>query len=50
MCNAISEELFPIDEHGYASFDVIDVPEDAIELARAGVDTCPEGAISIIDD
>lgn len=49
MCHAVSEQLFPIDDAGYVDIDVIDVPDDAIEVARAGVDACPEGALSLDD-
>jgi ferredoxin len=44
-CNAISAELFTLDEVGYSSVDQLEIPTDRSELARLAQASCPEKAI-----
>ena len=46
-CAAVAEELFPLDENGYIAVERIDVPPGKEELARRGVNACPERIIVI---
>jgi ferredoxin len=48
MCNMAAPELFKLDEEdGHAYVDSPDVPADLEDLARAGMEACPEQAIEI---
>lgn len=49
MCNAVAPAVYPIDDEGFVAIDVAHVPEGDEELAKLGVETCPEQAISIED-
>jgi ferredoxin len=46
-CHAHGGDLYPLDEFGYSSLDVAEVPAGMEELARRGAAACPEMAISI---
>jgi ferredoxin len=51
-CNAISPELFPLDELGFSALGgkgEIEVPEGSDEAGRAGARECPERAIQVLD-
>jgi ferredoxin len=51
-CYGIAPDLLSYDDEGYVSIrgQTIDVPADQVELAREAEDTCPEGAILLIED
>ena len=49
-CWAISEELFPLDEDGYISVEVVDVPPGMEALAQRGARACPERVIQIVEE
>lgn len=50
QCWVVDPELFPLDDEGYS---VVgkgrEVPSGKEDLAQAGVDACPMGALSIDD-
>ena len=46
-CYSIDEEIFQLDESGYALHADIDIPPGAEEKARLAVSECPERAISL---
>jgi ferredoxin len=43
-------ELYQLDETGYSSLGVLEVPSGMEAAAREGAAACPERAISIEDD
>ena len=49
-CWAISGELFPLDEDGYISVEVVDVPPGMEALAQRGARACPERVIQIVEE
>lgn len=51
-CYRIAPDLLSFDDEGYVTIrgDAIDVPADQVELALEAEGTCPEGAISLIED
>lgn len=49
-CWAVSEELFPLDDDGYISVEVVDVPSGMETLAQRGARACPERVIQIVDE
>jgi ferredoxin len=51
-CYSLVPELFSSDDDGYCAerHVVLDVPAGADHLAAAGVEACPEGAITIVPD
>jgi len=52
-CYTLAPQLLSSDEEGYVTIsggDPIEVPEDMRELAENVVGSCPENAISLIDD
>ena len=49
-CWAVSEELFPLDDDGYISVEVVDVPSGMEALAQRGARACPERVIQIVDE
>jgi ferredoxin len=46
-CNAINPELFELDDVGYSSVDLLEVPAGLEQDARSAVANCPEKAISL---
>jgi ferredoxin len=46
-CSAIDDQIFQLDDSGYALRADIDVPPGAEEKARLAVASCPERAISL---
>jgi ferredoxin len=50
LCFGTAPELFTLDDDGYSNVDVREVPPGMEELARRGVLSCPELAITIEDD
>ena len=52
-CYTLAPQLLSCDDEGYVTIrggDPIDVPDDLIELAREVEGSCPESAISLIDE
>jgi ferredoxin len=50
-CYAVAGEVYQADDEGFCaqSGTQFDVPPGLEEQARLGADTCPEGAITIVD-
>jgi ferredoxin len=52
-CYTLAPQLLSCDDEGYVTIrggDPIDVPDDQRELAEEIAGTCPESAISVIDE
>jgi ferredoxin len=51
-CYTLAPGLLSCDDEGYVTIrgSAIEIPDDQLELARDVVGSCPEGAISLIDD
>ncbi|MEC9358159.1 MAG: ferredoxin [Pseudomonadota bacterium] len=49
-CNAVSDELFPLDDMGYIATTGFDVPAGSEALARRAGKACPERIIKAIED
>jgi ferredoxin len=51
-CYRIAPDLLTYDDEGYPTIrdELIDVPEDQVEAAEDAAGTCPEEAISLIDE
>jgi len=49
-CLAEGPDLYVLDDLGYNSTDIEDVPAALAEQARRGALACPERALTIIDD
>jgi ferredoxin len=52
-CYTLAPQLLSSDDEGYVTIsggDPIEVPEDMRELAENVVGSCPENAITLIDD
>ena len=49
LCEAVASDLFTLDDEGYSNVDETEVPGGLEDLARRGVQTCPERAITILD-
>lgn len=49
-CNAVAEDLFPLNDEGYIEIEELDVPEGEEALARRGARACPEKIIHVIED
>ena len=47
MCFAVAPDLFELDDFGYSSIDVVEVPAGREVDAQRGMAACPEGAISL---
>lgn len=51
LCVAVAEDLFDLDDFGYASASGDgEVSPDRVEAAREAVASCPVRAISLIED
>ncbi|HTU29539.1 MAG TPA: ferredoxin [Solirubrobacteraceae bacterium] len=49
-CLAEAPEVFQLDELGYNTTDIGDVPPELQAKARRGVLSCPELALTVIED
>jgi ferredoxin len=49
-CYSLAPEVFDADDEGRGLVPLAEVPTSLRERAQIGVDNCPEGAISIVDD
>ncbi|MFT4288365.1 ferredoxin [Nocardioides sp.] len=47
-CYQIDQELFQIDDIGYALREEFEVPAEQEEIAREGAASCPERAITLL--
>ncbi|QNJ93382.1 ferredoxin [Mycolicibacterium fluoranthenivorans] len=50
LCNAVSDELFPLDDSGYSVLEAHEVAAGDEKLIRLGVEACPEGALILEED
>ncbi len=50
QCHAASPDLFPIDDDGYSTLTDREIASGEEQLARLGVASCPELALTIDDD
>ena len=48
-CYDLAPDVFDEDAHGHCALLQPDVPPEHQEAARAAVENCPEGAISIVE-
>ena len=48
-CNAVDEDLFPLDDLGYVEFDTAEIPAGQEGPARRGADAWPERALSLLE-
>lgn len=48
-CYALAPDLFEADDDGYCSSLSLELRPDQETQARIGVDSCPEGAIRLLD-
>jgi ferredoxin len=49
-CNAIAEQLYPLDGDGYILSEGFDVAPGMEQLARRGARACPERIILVLED
>ncbi len=49
LCASAAPELFTLDDEGYSNVGEVDVPAGSEDLARRGMQTCPERAITILE-
>lgn len=49
LCAGVAPDLYTLDDEGYSNVGEVDVPEGREELARRGMQACPERAISLVD-
>jgi ferredoxin len=47
LCYGRAPDLFELDELGSNKHEIVDVPEDREDVARAAVAACPERAMTI---
>jgi ferredoxin len=50
LCFIVDQELFPLDDGFIAIDGDAEVPPGREKNAQAGVDSCPEAALEIVDD
>lgn len=49
-CYSLAPEVYEPDDDGYCATRSLDVAPDLEERARLGARSCPEGAISVVED
>jgi ferredoxin len=49
LCARVAPDLFTLDDEGYSNVDDTEVPPWLEELARRGMQTCPERAITVAE-
>ena len=49
-CEAMAPEVYVLDDNGYLAAEEIEVPPGLEDAARLGAASCPEEAISIVED
>ena len=47
LCAATAPDLYTLDDDGYSNVGELDVPAGMEDLARRGMETCPERAITL---
>lgn len=47
LCAGVAPELFTLDDEGYSNVGDVEIPAGSEDLARRGMETCPERAIMI---
>ncbi len=50
LCNAVDEDLFPLDDDGYSALQEVDIDAVHEQRARLGVESCPERALLLDED
>lgn len=50
-CYSLAPDVYEADDEGYNARrgSVVDVPDDQEEPARSGAQSCPEGALTVIE-
>jgi ferredoxin len=48
-CNAVSPEVYTLDDDGYCNIDELTVPAELEQAARDGAVACPERALTITE-
>ncbi len=48
-CEAMAPEVYVLDDNGYLTQEVIEVPAGMEDQARLGAESCPEQAIRLVD-
>lgn len=49
-CWSTLPEVYELDDDGYSAVTEVDVPERLEQAARRGASSCPERAISVVED
>lgn len=49
QCNAVDEDLFPVDDLGYSDVVEREVPAGLADVAERGASACPERAIRLLE-
>ncbi len=49
-CEAMAPEIYKLDDNGYHALEEIEVPAGLEDQARLGAASCPEEALTIVDD
>ena len=49
LCATAAPDLYTLDDDGYSNVGELDVPAGMEDLARRGMETCPERAITLED-
>ena len=49
LCAATAPDLYTLDDDGYSNVGELDVPAGMEDLARRGMETCPERAITLAE-
>jgi ferredoxin len=50
QCASLAPDVYTVDDHGYNALRAFTVTSGLEEHARAGAISCPEGAITVLDD
>ena len=48
-CYAVAPDVFELDDDGYNRITRKEIPAGLEDQARLGVDSCPEGAITLVE-
>ena len=49
-CEAMAPEVYTLDDNGYLDIEDIEVPAGLEDQAKLGAASCPEEAITIVED
>ena len=50
LCAATAPEIYTLDDDGYSNVGELDVPPGMEDLARRGMEACPELAVTLEDE